>query len=139
MLCRAVRPLETYEAICRQRIDRIGASPPSKPSGNGAGRVTSSDRNPAERRLTLVAEFTAPIEGSWRVGADPCLPERSWGAHPPGWRSSRATRSWWGGESLYFTTGHKGEESRRAEQIQEMIKMTMTMTMTMTMAEASAC
>ena len=45
--------------------------------------VTSLDKDLDNLRLTLVADFDAPIERVWQLWADPRQLERWWG--PPGY------------------------------------------------------
>lgn len=66
--------------------------------------------DPEALTLTLVAEFTAPVERLWRAFTDPCQLERFWG--PPGWPATFTTFDLQpGGRAVYRMTGPRCETS----------------------------
>jgi uncharacterized protein YndB with AHSA1/START domain len=73
--------------------------------------VTSIDKDPETRTMTITAHFDAPVERVWQVWADPRQLERWWG--PPTWPATfeeHDLRA--GGRVSYFMTGPEGEKSR---------------------------
>ncbi|MER5995273.1 MULTISPECIES: SRPBCC family protein [Streptomyces] len=71
--------------------------------------VTSVDKDVDRLTLTLIADFTAPVERVWRLWADPRLLERWWG--PPGYPATFEEHDLTpGGEVRYFMTGPEGEK-----------------------------
>jgi uncharacterized protein YndB with AHSA1/START domain len=69
--------------------------------------VTSLDKDLDNLRLTLVADFDAPIERVWQLLADPRQLERWWG--PPGYPATVKQHDLSpGGEVTYFMTGPEG-------------------------------
>jgi uncharacterized protein YndB with AHSA1/START domain len=68
-------------------------------------------------RLTLLADFNAPIERVWELWADPRQLERWWGppTHPSTVEKHDLTV---GGEVTYFMTGQDGEKSRGRWQVE---------------------
>jgi uncharacterized protein YndB with AHSA1/START domain len=69
--------------------------------------VTSLDKDLDNLRLTLVADFDAPIERVWQLWADPRQLERWWG--PPGYPATVKQHDLSpGGEVTYFMTGPEG-------------------------------
>ncbi|ADB48919.1 SRPBCC family protein [Conexibacter woesei] len=73
--------------------------------------VVSVEKDVENLSLTLVAEFSAPVERVWQLWADPRQLERWWG--PPSHPSTVEThRLVTGGEVTYFMTGPDGETSR---------------------------
>lgn len=72
--------------------------------------VLSVEKDVERLRLTLVAEFAAPVERVWQLWADPRQLERWWG--PPSHPSTVQThRLLSGGEVTYTMTGPDGETS----------------------------
>ncbi|GGM75182.1 activator of HSP90 ATPase [Thermopolyspora flexuosa] len=72
--------------------------------------VVKSYRDVEALRLTVVAEFSAPVERVWRVWEDPRLLERWWG--PPGWPATFERHEFVvGGRSAYYMTGPDGQRS----------------------------
>ncbi|CAL9617123.1 SRPBCC family protein [Streptomyces griseomycini] len=71
--------------------------------------VTSVDKDVDHLTLTLIADFTAPVERVWRLWADPRLLERWWGppTYPATFEEHDLTP---GGEVRYFMTGPEGEK-----------------------------
>jgi uncharacterized protein YndB with AHSA1/START domain len=73
--------------------------------------VVSVEKDYERRRLTLVAEFAAPIERVWQLWADPRQLERWWGppTHPATVEKHNLAV---GGEVSYVMTGAEGEQTR---------------------------
>lgn len=72
--------------------------------------VISSEKDLAELRMTIVAEFDATVERVWQIWADPRKLERWWG--PPSWPATFDRHDFTvGGESRYFMTGPEGEKA----------------------------
>ncbi len=72
--------------------------------------VTSITTDPEALTLSVVAEFSVPVERLWAAWADPRQLERFWG--PPEWPATftqHDLRS--GGRSTYHMTGPNGERS----------------------------
>ncbi|MEU3143134.1 MULTISPECIES: SRPBCC domain-containing protein [unclassified Streptomyces] len=71
--------------------------------------VTSVDKDVDRLTLTVVADFTAPVERVWQLWADPRQLERWWGpsAYPATVEEHDLTP---GGEVTYFMTGPEGEK-----------------------------
>ncbi len=70
--------------------------------------VTSVDKDLDNLTLTLIADFTAPVERVWQLWADPRQLERWWG--PPTYPATvvdHDLRS--GGRVTYYMTGPDGE------------------------------
>jgi uncharacterized protein YndB with AHSA1/START domain len=73
--------------------------------------IVSVEKDFDRLRLTLVAEFEAPIERVWQLWADPRQLERWWG--PPTYPATVETHDLAaGGEVTYLMTGPGGETSR---------------------------
>lgn len=71
--------------------------------------VTRVDKDVDTLTLTLVADFTAPVERVWRLWADPRLLERWWG--PPGFPATVEEHDLTpGGGVKYYMTGPEGEK-----------------------------
>ncbi|GAA4887987.1 SRPBCC domain-containing protein [Tessaracoccus lubricantis] len=80
--------------------------------------VTDITRNLDERKLTLTAEFAAPVERLWQVYADPRQLERVWG--PPGYPATFVDHSLTpGGRMNYYMQGPDGERYHGYWDIQE--------------------
>lgn len=71
--------------------------------------VTSVDKDLDNLTLTLVADFTAPVEQVWQLWADPRQLERWWGppSHPATMEQHDLTP---GGDVTYFMTGPEGDK-----------------------------
>ncbi|CAM5352658.1 SRPBCC family protein [Streptomyces pilosus] len=71
--------------------------------------VTSVDKDVDTLTLTLVADFTAPVERVWRLWADPRQLERWWGppSYPATFEEHDLTP---GGGVTYYMTGPEGEK-----------------------------
>ncbi|WP_432058132.1 SRPBCC family protein [Streptomyces sp. bgisy022] len=71
--------------------------------------VTSVDKDLDGLTLTVVADFTAPVERVWELWADPRRLERWWGppSYPATFEEHDLTP---GGEVRYFMTGPEGEK-----------------------------
>ena len=73
--------------------------------------VTSLDTDQENLALTLVADFTAPVEEVWRLWADPRLLERWWG--PPSYPATVVDHDLTpGGDIAYYMTAPDGEKYR---------------------------
>lgn len=73
--------------------------------------VVSVEKDFDDLRLTMVAEFDAPIERVWQLWADPRQLERWWG--PPSYPSTFEKHELVaGGEVTYVMIGPAGETSR---------------------------
>ena len=71
--------------------------------------VTSVDKDVDNLTLTLIADFTAPVERVWRLWADPRQLERWWG--PPTYPATVEEHDLTpGGEVTYFMTGPEGDK-----------------------------
>lgn len=71
--------------------------------------VTSVDKDVDRLTLTLIADFTAPVEKVWQLWADPRLLERWWG--PPSYPATFEVHDLTpGGEARYYMTGPEGEK-----------------------------
>ena len=71
--------------------------------------VTSVQRDPATRTLTIVATFDRPAERVWQVWADPRQLERWWG--PPSYPATVVEHDLTaGGRVTYYMTGPGGEK-----------------------------
>ncbi|MFI1336895.1 SRPBCC domain-containing protein [Streptomyces sp. NPDC020845] len=71
--------------------------------------VTSLDKDFDSLTLTLIADFTAPVERVWRLWADPRQLERWWG--PPTYPATMEQHDLTpGGEVAYFMTGPEGDK-----------------------------
>ncbi|MGA5184932.1 SRPBCC family protein [Streptomyces pseudogriseolus] len=71
--------------------------------------VTRVDKDVDTLTLTLVADFTAPVERVWQLWADPRLLERWWG--PPGFPATVEEHDLTaGGGVKYHMTGPEGEK-----------------------------
>lgn len=70
--------------------------------------VTSVDKDPAARTMTIVAEFDAPVPRVWRLWADPARLARWWGPpdHPATVTEHDLSP---GGRVAYHVTGPRGE------------------------------
>jgi uncharacterized protein YndB with AHSA1/START domain len=72
--------------------------------------ITSVQKDPAALTMTVVAEFSAPVDRLWDAYSDPRQIERFWG--PPSWPATflrHDVRT--GGRSAYLMTGPDGETS----------------------------
>lgn len=75
--------------------------------------VTAVTTDPENLTMSLVADFTAPVDRLWSVFTDPRQLERFWG--PPGWPARFATFELApGGHARYVLTSPQGETSRGA-------------------------
>lgn len=75
--------------------------------------VTAVTTDPETLTMSLVAEFTAPVERLWSVFTDPRQLERFWG--PPGWPATFTAFDFTvGGHARYAMTSPHGEASRGA-------------------------
>ncbi|GGQ76118.1 SRPBCC family protein [Streptomyces flaveolus] len=73
--------------------------------------ITSLDKDVAHLTLTLVADFTAPVERVWQLWADPRQLERWWG--PPSYPATVEEHDLTpGGDVTYFMTGPDGDKYR---------------------------
>lgn len=73
--------------------------------------VTSITPDPEALTLTVVADYSVPVERLWAAWADPRQLERFWG--PPEWPATFTRHDLRvGGRSEYHMTGPKGESSR---------------------------
>ncbi|MEY9485448.1 uncharacterized protein YndB with AHSA1/START domain [Streptomyces calvus] len=71
--------------------------------------VTSVDKDVDRLTLTVVADFTAPVERVWKLWADPRLLERWWG--PPNYPATFEEHDLTpGGGVTYYMTGPEGEK-----------------------------
>ncbi|MEU5025896.1 SRPBCC family protein [Streptomyces milbemycinicus] len=71
--------------------------------------VTSLDKDFDSLTLTLIADFTAPVDRVWRLWADPRQLERWWG--PPTYPATMEQHDLTpGGEVAYFMTGPEGDK-----------------------------
>lgn len=73
--------------------------------------VRSITKDPKALTLTVVAEFSVPIERVWAAWADPRQLERFWG--PPGWPATFTAHDFVvGGRAAYYMKGPDGTTSR---------------------------
>ncbi|MER7195232.1 SRPBCC family protein [Streptomyces flaveolus] len=73
--------------------------------------ITSLDKDVEHLTLTLVADFTAPVERVWQLWADPRQLERWWG--PPTYPATVEEHDLTpGGDVTYFMTGPDGDKYR---------------------------
>jgi uncharacterized protein YndB with AHSA1/START domain len=73
--------------------------------------VTSVEKDPETRTMTITAHFAAPVDRVWQIWADPRQLERWWG--PPTWPATFEEHDLRpGGRVTYFMTGPEGEKSR---------------------------
>jgi uncharacterized protein YndB with AHSA1/START domain len=73
--------------------------------------VTSIEKNPETRTMTITAEFTAPADRVWRVWDDPRQLERWWG--PPTYPATVLDHDLSpGGTVNYLMTGPEGDKHR---------------------------
>jgi uncharacterized protein YndB with AHSA1/START domain len=71
--------------------------------------VTSVQKDPEAKTMTVVAEFDAPVERAWQLWADPRQLERWWG--PPTYPATVVDHDLRpGGSVTYFMTGPEGEK-----------------------------
>jgi uncharacterized protein YndB with AHSA1/START domain len=71
--------------------------------------VTSVEKDPERLKMTITAEFDAPIERVWQLWDDPRQLERWWG--PPTWPATVVDHELTpGGRTHYFMTGPEGEK-----------------------------
>ena len=71
--------------------------------------VTSVDKDPANRTMTIVSEFPAPVARVWQVWDDPRQLERWWG--PPTYPATVVDHDLTpGGRVTYFMTGPEGDK-----------------------------
>ncbi|WP_225631454.1 SRPBCC family protein [Streptomyces solaniscabiei] len=73
--------------------------------------ITSLDKDVEHLTLTLVADFSAPVERVWHLWADPRKLERWWG--PPSYPATVEEHDLTpGGAVTYFMTGPDGDKFR---------------------------
>ncbi|MFI8440751.1 SRPBCC domain-containing protein [Streptomyces rochei] len=73
--------------------------------------VTSLNKDLENLALTLVADFSAPVERVWQLWADPRQLERWWG--PPSYPATVEQHDLTpGGDVTYFMTGPEGDKYR---------------------------
>ncbi|MET7276032.1 SRPBCC domain-containing protein [Streptomyces flaveolus] len=73
--------------------------------------ITSLDKDVEHLTLTLVADFSAPVERVWQLWADPRKLERWWG--PPSYPATVEEHDLTpGGAVTYFMTGPDGDKFR---------------------------
>jgi uncharacterized protein YndB with AHSA1/START domain len=73
--------------------------------------VTSVEKDPETRTMTITAEFDAPVDRVWQVWADPRQLERWWG--PPTYPATVVDHDLSpGGRVTYFMTGPEGDKHR---------------------------
>ena len=73
--------------------------------------VTSVDKDPATRTMTIAAEFDAPVARVWQVWEDPRQLERWWG--PPTYPATVLDHDLTpGGSVAYLMTGPEGDQHR---------------------------
>jgi uncharacterized protein YndB with AHSA1/START domain len=73
--------------------------------------VTSIEKNPENRTMTITAEFTAPADRVWQVWDDPRQLERWWG--PPTYPATVLDHDLSpGGTVNYLMTGPEGDKHR---------------------------
>ncbi|GAB3616399.1 SRPBCC domain-containing protein [Okibacterium endophyticum] len=73
--------------------------------------VVSTQKDPENLTMTMVAEFDAGVERVWQVWEDPRQLERWWG--PPTWPATFELHDFVeGGRAQYFMTGPDGEKAR---------------------------
>ena len=71
--------------------------------------VTSVDKDPTNRTMTIVSEFAAPVGRVWQVWDDPRQLERWWG--PPTYPATVVDHDLTpGGRVTYFMTGPEGDK-----------------------------
>jgi len=71
--------------------------------------VTSVEKDPASRTMTIVSEFAAPVARVWQVWEDPRQLERWWG--PPTYPATVVDHDLTpGGRVTYFMTGPEGDK-----------------------------
>lgn len=72
--------------------------------------VTSVTKDPEALTMTMVGDFSVPVERLWAAYADPRQLERFWG--PPGWPAQFLSHDFTaGGRAVYAMTGPGGERS----------------------------
>jgi uncharacterized protein YndB with AHSA1/START domain len=73
--------------------------------------VTSVEKNPQARTMTITAQFEAPVDRVWRIWSEPRELERWWGppTHPATVVDHDLTA---GGGVTYFMTGPEGQKYR---------------------------
>ncbi len=72
--------------------------------------ITNVEKDPAAARMTVTAEFDAPVERVWQIWADPRQLERWWG--PPEWPATVTEHSLVeGGTVRYVMTGPDGTQA----------------------------
>ncbi|MFE0822783.1 SRPBCC domain-containing protein [Streptomyces sp. NPDC058847] len=73
--------------------------------------VTSLDKDLENLSLTLIADFSAPVERVWELWSDPRQLERWWG--PPTYPATVEQHDLTpGGDVTYFMTGPEGDKYR---------------------------
>jgi uncharacterized protein YndB with AHSA1/START domain len=73
--------------------------------------VTSVEKDPEARTMTIVAEFDAPVARVWQVWGDPRQLERWWG--PPAYPATVVDHDLAaGGRVSYYMTGPEGDKHR---------------------------
>jgi uncharacterized protein YndB with AHSA1/START domain len=71
--------------------------------------VTDVVKDPANRRMTITAEFGAPVERVWQIWADPRQLERWWG--PPTYPATVVDHDLSAGGAVnYFMTSPEGDK-----------------------------
>jgi uncharacterized protein YndB with AHSA1/START domain len=82
--------------------------------------VTAVHKNPAERTMTMEAEFNAPVERIWQLWADPRQLERWWG--PPVYPATFTSHDLRpGGRVEYHMTGPEGDQPRGYWEVVEVV------------------
>ena len=72
--------------------------------------ITRVDKDPERHKMTVVADYDAPVERVWQLYADPRQLERFWG--PPSWPATVVDHDLRpGGRVSYFMTGPDGEKA----------------------------
>ena len=73
--------------------------------------VVEVRKEPEALKMTVVAQFAAPVARVWAAYADPRQLERFWG--PPEWPATFERHDFVvGGRSEYYMTGPNGQQSR---------------------------
>ena len=72
--------------------------------------VTSVDKDPESRTMTITAEYDAPVEQCWKLWSDPRRLERWWG--PPTYPATFVDHDLTPGACVsYFMTGPDGDKA----------------------------
>src|SRR3954470_2507635 len=100
--------LGRYEEIWRSRIDRLDAMLAADGTGDAGMPITSVIRDTEDLTLTVVADFSAPVQRLWEAYVDPRQLERFWG--PPTYPATFTRHdAALGGRSAYTITGPEGD------------------------------